>query len=152
MNDLKISINDKIIEFAKYIIWKYKEENISAIKLQKILFFIRYEEKKNKIDSKIFKDNYNFEAWVNGPVNSQTYIFFRPYFYEINDPEEYIPNNKYISEFRKYDKYIKKYVYENKWDLVKKSHKNLGWIEARRGLKKSEITLNKRKINEEKIT
>lgn len=146
-----MNIDDKIIEFAKYIVWKYKKENISAIKLQKILFFIRYEEKKNKINSKIFKDNYNFEAWINGPVNPESYNFFRPYFYEISDPEEYIPNNKYLNEFEKYNKYIKKYIYKDKWYLVKESHKNLGWIDARKGLKKNEITLNRRKIDEQKI-
>jgi hypothetical protein len=59
---MKKNINSKIIELAKYIVSKYKYEDISAIKLQKILFFIRYEEKINKIDSKIFNSNYNFEA------------------------------------------------------------------------------------------
>ncbi|BDV03377.1 MAG: hypothetical protein HPPSJP_0980 [Candidatus Hepatoplasma scabrum] len=138
---------DKIIEFAKYIVREYQIE--SPIKLQKILFLIRYEEKKNNFEKSIFDENFNFEAWINGPVHVNSYSYFRPYFYNDDELEPFLPSKESKEEFKIYDKYIEKYISFNQWKLVDITHANKAWIEARKNLDEDEIS--KKKIDEKYI-
>lgn len=65
-------------KFSLYLYEKYKIDSI--LKIQKILFFLRvYEMKKGKEDSPIFgnNSNNNFQAWMYGPVNVDSYEFMR---------------------------------------------------------------------------
>lgn len=115
---------------AKYLITKYQVN--SALKLQKLLFFIRVEELKNgKVLSDEFESNYNFEAWINGPVNENLYNEFRPYFLGLEEEESYLYNKN--SHMEVYDKYIEKYVYKTPAKLVNLAKTNKGWIKAREG-------------------
>ena len=69
----------KVEKFSLYLISNYKITSI--LKIQKILFFLRvYEKKKygNSFVSPIFDEtNYNFQAWMYGPVNVDSYYFVR---------------------------------------------------------------------------
>lgn len=67
----------KVEKFSLYLLEKYKIDSI--LKIQKILFFLRvYEMKKGKNSSPIFDNcNNNFQAWMYGPVNVDSYEFMR---------------------------------------------------------------------------
>lgn len=51
---------------AKYLYTKWVD---NSLKMQKILFFIRYEELLNKTtNDSYFEQNYNFEVWIMGQL------------------------------------------------------------------------------------
>ncbi len=138
--------NEKLTQLALYLTNKYDVN--SPLKLQKMLFFIRIEEiksnnNKNKLKSEFFKENYNFEAWINGPVEPNIYRFMRPYFLnlEIEDQDYTYDVKKY--NFKKLDGYIQKYLKYDAYELRDLSHKNKGWISARNGIKENEISNEK---------
>lgn len=132
---------NNIIELSKYIVKKYIIT--SPIKLQKILFLIRYEEEKNNIENDIYAKNFNFEAWINGPVNPESYFYFRPYFYNDDELETFLPKKEDEKKFKIYDKYIEKYNSLDPWELVNITHANISWIEARKGLDDDQVSNNK---------
>lgn len=94
----------KIIKFCLFLIRHY---NICSLKLiQKILFFIKVWEKKNKIkNSPIFCKKDVFRAWSTGPVNKESYYILFRYFYA--------PDKYKITE--KMDKYKISKDLENKY-------------------------------------
>lgn len=81
--------NIKLKKVEKFSLYLFKVWGIDSIlKIQKILFFLRVYEKKMHLyekkkigdssDSPIFdKDNYNFQAWMYGPVDIVSYHFMR---------------------------------------------------------------------------
>lgn len=127
-----------ILSLAKYLVNKGVT---SPLKLQKLLFFLRYEELKNQTtEGSYFAKNYNFEAWIYGPVNRQSYFILQDYFANqdeaekvwLSDKEMQLIDQKYESYFLKWNRYT-----TNK--LVKKSHKNKAWLKARKDLDPNEI-------------
>ncbi|MDE5767036.1 MAG: DUF4065 domain-containing protein, partial [Malacoplasma sp.] len=108
----------------------------SPLKLQKLLFFIRYEELKNKTtNNSFFKKNKNFQAWIYGPVNFVSYRFMQKLFMKLDEKDTYILSNKEIKLIdKKYKKYFDKWNEYSPEELIEKSHKNLAWIKARKGI------------------
>ena len=122
----------KIIDLGKYII---KKGIRSPLKFQKLLFFIRYEEKKNNVNSGYFEENGNFEAWVYGPVNRETYEFFKLFFWGEDELEgnSNLEDDKFLEMENKFSDYFEKWNKLDAHSLVEKSHLNRAWIKAREG-------------------
>ena len=125
----------KVEKFSLYLLLKYKID--SNLKIQKILFFLRVYEKKNKIDnSPIFDyDNENFQAWTYGPVCVDSYNFMC----KILDTEEEEIRNDFLIELEKdtkkfdvYDHIVNKLDENEPRHLVSLSHKNLAYINVRK--------------------
>lgn len=115
---------------AKYLLTKGIE---SSLKIQKMLFFFRVEEHKNKdLNDSFFKENHNFEAWIYGPVNVESFKYMQQFFSGEAEKEEFLLNDNEIKEIdKKYKKYFDKYKNYSPSTLVDKSHKNVSWINAR---------------------
>lgn len=121
----------KILELTKYLLTKGVNK---PLKVQKILFFLRVEEKKNNINFGYFKNDHNFEAWIYGPVNRDSFFYAKGYFLNENEAEDYLLDDKELSKIDElYGKWFEKYNNLTINQLVKKSHKNKAWIEARSG-------------------
>lgn len=126
-------MNNDTLTLAKYL---YSKGVDNPLKIQKLLFFIRYEELKSKsFEGSYFKKDKNFQAWIYGPVNFDSYKFMQNLFLSLDEKDEYI---LLPQEIRKIDKKYKKYF--DKWnvlssdELVEISHTNLAWIKARKGI------------------
>lgn len=121
--------------------WLINKNQTSLLKIQKILFFIRYEELKNKnTKDSYFKDDKNFQAWIYGPVSRESFEFLQPWFNKETELEEYILDSKEEKEIDKiYLKYYEKYNKFTATELVEKSHKNHSWIKARGNLGENDI-------------
>ncbi len=129
---------NNIITLSKYLLTKGVD---SALKLQKILFFLRVEELKNKATKdSYFKDNQNFQAWIYGPVSYESYTFMYDYFAKLDETESFILSDEEVKEIdKKYGKYLDKYIDKTPNELVELSHKNKAWIKARKGYAKDAV-------------
>lgn len=134
---------EKIITLAKYLLTKGVD---SPLKIQKLLFFLRYEELKNKnnLEDSYFASNYNFQAWIYGPVNYLTYNHLQSYFFQLDEKENYfLRDAKIMDQIEKqYGKYFEKWNQYSPQQLVKISHTNQAWIKARGSLLEDEISNN----------
>lgn len=126
-------MQDKIIQLAKYL---YTKGVITPLKLQKMLFFIRYEELLNgSIENSCFEPNYNFQAWIYGPVNEKSYKFMQMLFWSFDEKDEYLLKDDEMKVIDlKYGKYFNKWNKLSSDELAIKSRKNKAWINAREGL------------------
>ena len=127
-----------ILTLSKYLITK---EINSALKIQKILFFMRVEELKNKkTESTYFKEDKNFQAWIYGPVNPESYFFIQKFFNEKDEKENFLLDDEQVKEIDQlYLKSFEKYYKCSSNQLIKISHENTAWIEARGNLGSDEI-------------
>ena len=131
------------ILLAKYL---YSKGIDSSLRIQKILFFLRVEEKRNNFESGYFKLKDNFQAWIYGPVNVESFKYMQKYFNNDIEKEEILlldddleKNKILIEEIDKiFGKYLEKYRYKAPSTLVDESHRNLSWINARGDLDKDE--------------
>ena len=68
-----------VLKLAQYLINYYNDNDLPYLgprTLQKLLFFLRYEECKNQqTKNSYFAKNHNFEAWVYGPANRQSAFY-----------------------------------------------------------------------------
>ena len=115
---------------AKYLLTKGIE---SSLKIQKMLFFFRVEEYKNKnLNNSFYKHKDNFEAWIYGPVNVESFKYMQPFFGGEAEKEEFLLNDNEIEEIdKKYKESFDKYKNYAPSTLVDMSHKNISWINAR---------------------
>lgn len=127
-----------ILTLAKWLVTR--GHNHSAVEIQKLLFFIRVEELKSKdVKDSFFKDNHNFQAWIYGPVNYESFNFLKPFFNKFNEIEDYLISDeekKLIDD--KYKNYLDKYKNYTIDELINESHKNVSWINARAGIPEME--------------
>ena len=117
---------------GKWLVTKGYE---SILQIQKILFFIRYEELKSKnTQDSYFKKDHNFQAWKYGPVSVELLHFLNPWFNKLDEAENYIiTDHDLIKEIdNKYLDYLKKYEDWSIDKLIDESHKNQSWINARK--------------------
>lgn len=116
--------------------WLVSKEITSLLKIQKILFFIRYEELKNKeTKGSYFKKDKNFQAWIYGPVSVESFNYLQPWFNKETESDPFFLSKAEEEEIdKKYLKYFKKYEDKEPSWLIDKSHKNLSWIKARGNL------------------
>lgn len=102
------TIKKSVEKFSLYLYLKHRVN--SNLRIQKILFFLRVYEKKNNIKiSPIFdKENKNFQAWVYGPVDIDSYNFMRYKLIHEEEIEADFLSDDDIKLFEKYDKIINK--------------------------------------------
>ena len=130
----------RIISLSKFLLNEI--EDISPLKMQKLLFFLRFEEIQDKnVENSFFKEKDNFEAWINGPVNRTSYLHFRDYFWKLDEDDLFLDLDNSIRQeiSDKYSKYLEKYKDLEPEELVEKSHKNQSWKNARKGYKTNDI-------------
>lgn len=126
----------KVEKFSLYLLEKYKIDSI--LKIQKILFFLRvYEMKKGKNSSPIFDNcNNNFQAWMYGPVNVDSYEFMR---WKLRSGEDEGDDNvllefkekKVEKLYAEYKPIIDKLKDKDSHYLVYLSHHNIEYKKAR---------------------
>lgn len=118
------------ITLAKYLFTKGIE---SSLKIQKMLFFFRVEEYKNNgLENSFFKKDKNFQAWIYGPVNVESFKFMQQFFNGESEKESFLLSKNDVNEIdKKYGKYFSEYCNYAPSTLVEMSHKNLSWINAR---------------------
>lgn len=125
---------NKVQKFSLYLYLKHHIN--SNLRIQKILFFLRVYEKMNNInfeDSPIFdKKNENFQAWVYGPVNVESYNFMRSKLIREEEIESDFLNDNDNKSFEQYDKIIDKLNEYESNQLVDWSHQNLEYINVRK--------------------
>lgn len=124
---------NKITDVANYIIHRYKEltdEQLDEMKLHKLLYFTQ-RESFAVIGSPAFHGD--FEGWKYGPVsrdvrnnfiNGEIVVHTEP----ISEDIQYIVNNV-----------ILEYGALASWKLSEISHKEISWLNSRKGLKHDEI-------------
>lgn len=115
---------------AKYLFTKGIN---SSLKIQKILFFLRVEElkSKNTINS-FFKEKNNFQAWIYGPVNLESFLEMQKLFSHEEEKDIYILDEETVNEIDQiYGQWLLKYENYAASTLVEMSHKNKAWINAR---------------------
>ncbi len=135
---------------AKYLFSKGIE---SSLKIQKMLFFFRVEElQSNKLKNSFFQEKDNFEAWIYGPVNTDSFCYMRNYFSGDDEKEAYLLTQKEIKQIDKhYGRWFEKYKNLTPSELVSLSHKNQSWINARVGLGINDIC-KKKMLEDETFT
>lgn len=115
--------NTKIL--AKYLLTKGVD---SALKIQKMLFFFRVEEKRSNFPSQndsYFNEKDNFEAWIYGPVNVESFKEMQKLFRNEAEKEDYLLDKNEISKIDKlYLNFYNEYIRYSARELVEKSHKN----------------------------
>ena len=141
---------NKVCQLALYLILKHRI--YSKLRINKIIFFIRVYEKINKKDFGIFKPNWNFEAWIYGPVPPTVYEFCDRFlsreYYELYDIEI---ENKWVKNFKQFEIFddlidllqrpnIDYDGYENgyKFNLALESKTNKEYQHVRKGVKDME--------------
>lgn len=135
---------------AKYLFTKGIEP---SLKIQKMLFFFRVEELTNNEENGFFKNNHNFEAWIYGPVNYESFKFMQRFFNDNEEKEILQLNEQEVREIDElYIQYFNKYCDFEGLELVNKSHKNKAWIEARAGIEFDKPSRNLLEENESFIT
>lgn len=124
-----------IITLGKYLIYKGVT---SPLELQKILFFLRYEELKRKeLNDSFFKTDHNFQAWIFGPVNPESYAYFDSFFTnKSKEAKKWLLNDDKIINLlnQKYEVYFNKWFSFASGHLARISRNNLAWIKARGGI------------------
>lgn len=127
---------------AKYLLTKGVD---FPSKIQKLLFFMRVEEiRKDQTQNSFFKLNENFQAWIYGPVNVDSYKYLQPYFDELDEKENFLLDEDEVKEIDK--QYLESFEKWNKYsaqELVEISHSNKAWIKARGSLGVDEICKDK---------
>lgn len=125
------------ITLAKYLLTKGIE---SSLKIQKMLFFFHVEELSNKLNYGFFKPNNNFQAWIYGPVNVESFFFMYRYFNHEEEKEIfYLEKDQVIELDNIYGKLFDKYSKYSDSELIEYSRKNKSWINARGDLGTDEI-------------
>lgn len=127
---------------AKYLLTKGVD---FPSKIQKLLFFMRVEEIRNgQTQNSFFKPNENFQAWIYGPVNVDSYKYLQPYFDELDEKENFLLDEDAVKEIDK--QYLESFEKWNKYsaqELVDISHSNKAWIKTRGSLGVDEICKDK---------
>lgn len=91
--------NTKIKILAKYLVTKGVS---TALRLQKLLFMLRFEEVVNgELNNSYFAPNNNFQARINGPVNTEVYYYLRPMFIEIDEKDHYLLSKEQVQKIEK---------------------------------------------------
>lgn len=127
---------------AKYLLTKGVD---FPSKIQKLLFFMRVEEIRNgQTQNSFFKPNENFQAWIYGPVNVDSYKYLQPYFDELDEKENFLLDEDEVKEIDK--QYLESFEKWNKYstqELVEISHSNKAWKKTRGSLGVDEICKDK---------
>lgn len=144
-----------ILSYSEYLVnhFNYYQEPITNKKLQKLLYYVQgwhlaY------FDNQLF--NETPEAWVHGPVYPSVYNKFKKFkFNPISTKNDSLSLNSLTSDilafgFSKdqhefFNNVINHYGGKSAFELEMRSHNELPWFEARKGL--SDIDVSQRPIN-----
>ena len=133
---------EKILDVANYIFNAYKEltqSEIDEMKLHKLLYFAQ-RESIALTGEPLFESD--FEGWRYGPVSPEVRSKFSQCGIQINnssvkDETKYILNN-IIMEYG---------IYES-WKLSEMSHKEISWINSRKGLSNNDCGSTKLSLDD----
>lgn len=135
---------EKILNVAEYIFKEYQRvtgEYIDEMKLQKLLYFSQ-RESLAILNKPMFSER--FEGWKYGPVSREVRTYFtqedgiQTYTEDIKSENKYIVNNV-----------ILEYGSLASWKLSEMTHKEISWLNSRKGL--SENKNGNKKIELEDI-
>lgn len=129
---------NKITDVAIYLINEYKKittQDIDELKLHKLLYFAQ-REKIAIYNKPMFKEN--FEAWKFGYVNRSVRKLYKKNINELLSTKKLNAEDKNIIY-----NIIYQYGIYDSWKLSDLSHKEISWINARKGLKENENGHNK---------
>jgi gp27 len=124
---------EKILNVAEYIFKEYQRvtgEYIDEMKLQKLLYFSQ-RESLAILNKPMFSEK--FEGWKYGPVSREVRIYFtqedgiQTYTEDIKSENKYIVNNV-----------ILEYGSLASWKLSEMTHKEISWLNSRKGLSENE--------------
>ena len=126
-------MNEKnTVTLSKYLLTK---GIYSPVKIQKMLFFFRVEELKSGNNFGYFNKSNNFQAWIYGPVNPESYFSLQKFFNEEDEQDAYYLSKSEVNEIDEiYGTWFNQYSKYTKEELIEKSHKNQAWINARANL------------------
>jgi uncharacterized phage-associated protein len=136
-------------QVADYIIFKFKEDNLTNLKLQKLLYYVQAWSLAIRgtrfIDCK-------FEAWVHGPVCRELYNRFKGLYTFVSlSTEDY---EGIVSAISEKDRGFIDFILDNYGgfsgsELEAMSHDEAPWQEARKGCKQYEAS--NKEISEESM-
>jgi uncharacterized phage-associated protein len=124
---------EKILNVAEYIFKEYQRvtgEYIDEMKLQKLLYFSQ-RESLAILNKPMFSER--FEGWKYGPVSREVRTYFtqedgiQTYTEDIKSENKYIVNNV-----------ILEYGSLASWKLSEMTHKEISWLNSRKGLSENE--------------
>lgn len=139
--NLEIIENTPIKMLAKYLVTKGVA---SASRLQRLLFILRWEEMMNEqTTNSVFATNHNFQAWINGPVNVETYNYLRPMFIRIDEKDHYLLNKAQMVPLeQQYGATFTKWNVCSDDDFCQILQTNQAWKQARHKIGANEICTN----------
>lgn len=120
---------ERIIDVAQYIYDEYKRQSgevIDEMKLHKLLYFAQ-RESLAITNEPMFSEE--FEGWKYGPVSEKVRRCYTPDGMYIEDGREISVENAYIVK-----NIILQYGALESWKLSQISHKELSWLNSRKGL------------------
>ncbi len=144
-----------ILTFSEYIVdyFNYYQEPVTNKKLQKLLYYIQgwhlaY------FDNQLFDEIP--EAWVHGPVYPTVYQKYKEFkFNPLASTKEFIDINTLTSDILEFNftkdqndflsSVLKHYGSKSAFELEMRSHNELPWIDARKGL--DDIDICQKQIN-----
>lgn len=120
---------ERIVDVAQYIYDEYKRQSgevIDEMKLHKLLYFTQ-RESLAIVNEPMFAEE--FEGWKYGPVSEKVRRCYTPDGMYIEDAREISVENAYIAK-----NIILQYGALESWKLSQISHKELSWLNSRKGL------------------
>lgn len=120
---------EKVINVAQYIFERYKKttgETIDEMKLHKLLYFTQ-RESFALTGKPMFKEN--FRGWKYGPVCPRVRYLFTDEGMYFDNIKEISPQNMYIV-----NNIIEQYGFMSSWDLSEISHREISWLNSRKGI------------------
>lgn len=117
-----------MLNLSDHIVAVAKQNNlpITNLQLQKVMYFVIKDYLSKNGQDEFIKNIYDdpFETWQYGPVVPDLYFRF-----SIFGSTPMRIEGKYNEEYKVFDSSISKFLTENVFDLVKKSHEQSFWIE-----------------------
>jgi uncharacterized phage-associated protein len=132
----------KTNQVADYIIFKFREDNLTNLKLQKLLYYIQAWSL--AIRGTRFIDC-EFEAWIHGPVCRELYDRFKGLYTFVSlETEDY---ESVVSAIQEEDREFIDFILDNYGgfsgsELENMSHQELPWQDARKGCRQYEFSNN----------
>ena len=128
-------VKNGVLKLAQYLI---NQRQVLSSHLQRLLFFLRYEELKNQTTKgSYFAKNYNFEAWINGAANRQSC------FYDFKNEPIVLKQTEIERLNKQYGAALEKWSRYGFYHLTKRAQQNQAWKAARHGLMANEVGLNR---------
>ncbi|TLQ03462.1 DUF4065 domain-containing protein [Pediococcus stilesii] len=115
-----------MMELSKHVLNVGRNCGVTNLQLQKVMYFTLKDYLKDEGESEFIEKLYDepFETWQYGPVVPDLY-----YRYSGNGSMTINDEGKYNNKYSIFDKAIKKYLSEDVFELVERSHQEKFWKE-----------------------